>query len=142
MPISPGPRIADGAGKCSSANWTVPKATATSKEVRKRWTSRILQFNLHLTFTNACSEHQADPCTNDGDVLLFLQDVQLCPFITLMIPFSLFNLSDWIYCTKSSFYQETLIPTLLFFSNQRRNPFWRFHSRATRGSLGSKPKNI
>ena len=78
MPISPGARITDAAGNCNSANWTVPKTIDTFKEVRKRWTSRILQLNLHLKFTNACSEHQADPFINDGDVLLFLQDLQVC----------------------------------------------------------------
>ena len=97
MPISPGPRITDGAGNCSLvANWTVPKATATFKEVRKRWTSRILQLNLHLKLINACSEHQADPFINDDDVLLFLQDLQLClpthHFDDAILPFQPFRL--------------------------------------------------
>ena len=48
-PISPGPRITDGAGNLSSANWTVPKTNDIFKEVRKRWTSRIFQLNLHLS---------------------------------------------------------------------------------------------
>ena len=70
-PLSPGPRITDGA-----ANWTVPKTEDAFKEVRKPWISRILQLNLHIKFTKACCVNQADPFIHDNDVLSFLKDLQ------------------------------------------------------------------
>ena len=76
--LSPQSSMTDGAGNSSSANWTVPKTKDTFKDIRKRWTSRILQFNLHLKFTQACFNHQADPFIDDNDVVPFFPDLQQC----------------------------------------------------------------
>ena len=74
-PISRGPRITDGAGNYSPANWTIPLSQDIFKEIRKRWIHRILKTQLHVHFIQACSQHQADPFITDEDLLPFLQDL-------------------------------------------------------------------
>ena len=74
-PISRGPRITDGAGNYSSANWTIPLSQDIFKEVRKRWIHHILKKQFHTRFIQACSQHQTDPFITDEDLLPFLQDL-------------------------------------------------------------------
>ncbi len=80
-PMSDGPRITDGAGNSSSANWTIPKTKEIFKDVRKRWTARTLRLNLRPKFSEACSNHQAEPFIDDKDVLPLLHDLQQCFFL-------------------------------------------------------------
>ena len=78
-PISRGPRITDGAGNNSSANWTIPMSQDIFKEVRKRWVTRILNNHFHSHFVQACLSHQPNPFITDEEILPFLQDLQSSP---------------------------------------------------------------
>ena len=60
-PISKGPRITDGAGDISSANWTIPQSTDFFKSLRQMWIKRILATKLHTKVVDACQRHQSDP---------------------------------------------------------------------------------
>ena len=48
-PITRGPRITDGAGDNSSANWTIPLSNDHFQPLRQRWIKRILQSIYHRT---------------------------------------------------------------------------------------------
>jgi len=75
-PITTGPRITDGAGDISSANWTIPKSKDFFKSLRQTWIKRILQTKLHTKVIDACKLHQTDPFITEKDALPFLQDIQ------------------------------------------------------------------
>ena len=75
-PISKGPRITDGAGNISSANWTIPQSTTFFKSLRQVWIKRILQTKLHTKVVDACKRHQSDPVLSEEELLPFLQDIQ------------------------------------------------------------------
>ena len=74
-PLEKGPRITDGAGNDSSANWTIPSSHDT-QSCRKRWISRILHSNLHTRIMNSCRIHQAEPFLSDDGLIPLLQDLQ------------------------------------------------------------------
>ena len=75
-PIARGPRIADGAGNSSSANWTIPLPQDTFKDVRKRWINRILSNHFHSCFVHECLNNQTTTFITDEERLPFLQDLQ------------------------------------------------------------------
>ena len=73
-PISRGPRITDGAGDISSANWTIPRSKDFFKPIRQTWIKRILHSKLHTKIAEACKLHQATPFLTDEEINPFLQD--------------------------------------------------------------------
>ena len=75
-PLSKGPRITDGAGDISSANWTIPRSTDSFKSLRQVWIRRILATKLHTKVVDACRCHQTDPFVSEEELLPFLQDIQ------------------------------------------------------------------
>lgn len=76
-PISQGPRITDGAGDISSANWTIPRSKDFFKSLRQTWIKRILQTKLHTKIAEACKLHQAAPFLTEEDIHPpFLNDFQ------------------------------------------------------------------
>ena len=74
-PISKGPRITDGAGDISSANWTIPQSDDFFKSLQV-WIKRILQTKLHTKVVDACKRYQSDPFISEEEILPFLQDIQ------------------------------------------------------------------
>ena len=116
-PFSQGPRITDGAGNSSSANGTIPKTQDTFKEVRRRWTSRILKLNLHTRFAKACANNQADPFITDDELFPFLQDLQECfpnqKFDPSILPFQPFRLDVFHQLLQLSPDPDTDIALLL-----------------------------
>ena len=95
-PLEKGPRITDGAGNDSSANWTIPLYQDILKAVRKRWISRILRSSLHTRILQSCHIHQADPFLSDDELIPFIQDLQSeFPSLNLdtsILPFQPFRL--------------------------------------------------
>ena len=60
QPISRGPRITDGAGDISSANWTIPFCQDIFKAVRQKWCTRILSKHLHTHVTLSSQKHTTE----------------------------------------------------------------------------------
>ena len=75
-PISKGPRITDGAGDASSANWTIPQSKDLLKSLRQMWIKPILTTKLHTKVVDACKNHQSDPFVSEDELLPFLDDIQ------------------------------------------------------------------
>ena len=75
-PISKGPRITDGAGDASSANWTIPQTKDFLKPLRQMWIKRILTTKLHTKVVDACKNHQSEPFVSEDELLPFLDDIQ------------------------------------------------------------------
>ena len=75
-PISKGPRITDGAGDISSANWTIPQSNDFLKSLRQMWIKRILATKLHTKVVDACENHQSEPFVSEDELLPFLNDIQ------------------------------------------------------------------
>ena len=74
-PIAQGPRITDGAGDKSSANWTIPQSKDHFKTLRQKWIKRILHNHLHRRFAEACKAHEPEPFISDAETLQFLQGI-------------------------------------------------------------------
>lgn len=83
-----GPRITDGAGDNSSANWTIPQSKDHFKSLRQKWIKRILQTKSHIKVTDACKLHQSDPFLTDEDILPFIQDIR-DTFTSMNLDFSI-----------------------------------------------------
>ena len=75
-PISKGPRITDGAGDASSANWTIPQSKDLLKSLRQMWIKRILTTKLHTKVVDACRNHQSEPFVSEDELVPFLDDIQ------------------------------------------------------------------
>ena len=75
-PISKGPRITDGAGDASSANWTIPQSKDLLKSLRQMWIKRILTTKLHTKVVDACRNHQSEPFVSEDELAPFLDDIQ------------------------------------------------------------------
>ena len=78
QPISRGPRITDGAGDISSANWAIPFCQDIFKAVRQKWCTRILSKHLHAHVTQSSQKHTTDPFISEEELIPFLQDLQDC----------------------------------------------------------------
>ena len=74
-PIARGPRITDGAGNNSSANWTIPLFQDTFKDIRKRWINRILNNQFHTRFVHACLTNQTATFITEEELTPFLLDL-------------------------------------------------------------------
>ncbi len=78
------------------ANWMIPHTKDTFKAVRQVWIKRILDNNLHLTFTHARTNNQANPFIKDEDILPSTEDLRTCfpsySFNEAIIPFQPFRL--------------------------------------------------
>ena len=75
-PISKGPRITDGAGDISSADWTIPQSSDFLKSLRQMWIKRILATKLHTKVVDGCQNHQSEPFVSEDELLPFLNDIQ------------------------------------------------------------------
>ena len=75
-PITRGPRITDGAGDSSSANWTIPFSNDHFQTLRQRWIKRILQSKFHYRFVAASKTHSAEPFITEEELAPFLQDIR------------------------------------------------------------------
>ena len=85
----------------------------TPSKVRRRWTSRILEINLHSGFTKVCANNQADPFITNDEILPILQDLQECfpdqKFDASVLPFQPFRL-DFALLLKEGIPSGALTP--------------------------------
>ena len=113
-PITRGPRITDGAGDNSSANWAIPQSKDHFKSLRQLWIKRILQTKLHTKIIDACKLHQSDPFLTDEDTLQDIQDTFASTTFDLSIslhqPFRLQLLHSLLLISEDP---DTNIATLL-----------------------------